>query len=142
MRALVLCLLLAACGAHYAREARTWAIDRSLEEVEACVGIPDRSASLPSGDQIVQWSASDATQQLATVPVSVVSNVPLVSALSIPASSLAGALPLSMGGGSCRAMALVRDGRVVSLRYAGPGDGLSGADAVCGVDLMRGCVRQ
>jgi hypothetical protein len=79
---------------------------------------------------------------MATVPLSIVSSVPGVSALAIPASALAGSLPVTIGGGSCRAIAVVRDGVVQSLRYAGPGDSLSGRDGLCGVDIVRGCLRE
>ncbi len=132
------CLVLASCGAHYASDARVWAVGQPVEALEACIGIPTTERSLPSGDQIVQWDASDGEVNLGALPLALIGQVP---GIALPGAALAGSLPLTSGGGSCRAMALVRDGKVASLRYAGPGDGLSGADAVCGVDLVRGCMR-
>lgn len=141
MQRLILAALLglAGCGAHYAAEGRAWATGRSLAEVEGCVGIPDKSVLLPDGSQIVQWSAADATQSLATLPLSVISDLPGVA---IPAAALAGTVPLTVGGGQCRAIATVRSGVVQSLRYAGEGDSVSGRDALCGTALLRGCLRQ
>jgi hypothetical protein len=65
-----------------------------------------------------------------------------ISSLAIAASAPAGSLLLTIGGGSCRAIAVVKDGVVTGLRYAGPGDSLSGRDAVCGTDIVRGCMRE
>jgi hypothetical protein len=140
MRAVLLCLLMGGCtGAHYAHEARAWAVGRPLEQVEGCVGMPTAQMSLPSGDQMVQWNAADPSVQLGSLPLALIGQVP---GIALPGAALAGTLPLTAGGGSCRAIATVRHGVLQGLHYAGPGDGLSGPDAVCGVDLMRGCMRE
>jgi hypothetical protein len=137
----VLLLLSGCAGAQYARDARVQLAGRPLADVEGCIGIPDRVDKLSDSVTIIEWTASDAPLSVATVPLAIVSSVPGVSALAIPASALAGSLPVTIGGGSCRAIAVVRGGIVESLRYAGPGDSLSGRDALCGVDVVRGCLR-
>jgi hypothetical protein len=112
MAVLLALLALAGCGATYAREARTQLAGRPFVDVEACIGVPDRTDKLADGTMIVQWSTSDAPQSFGSVPLSIVSTVPGISSLAIPASALAGSLPLTIGGGSCRAIAVVKDGVV------------------------------
>ncbi|CAH2606497.1 conserved exported protein of unknown function (plasmid) [Rhodovastum atsumiense] len=133
---LVAVLLLTGCAARQAREARTWAVGRTLAELQSCMGVPDRTAPLPDGGLVAQWGRSEAATS---------ASLPLFADLALlPVTwpiSLASAGSVSVGSAaSCRAIATVRGGRVESLRYAGDSDGVSGRDAVC-APVVRGCVR-
>lgn len=127
------------CGGHYAREAAAWVIGRPLVEIVSCAGIPDQTSAQSDGSLIVQWNTSDQAFTSTTLPLSFVSSLPGVT---VPLSALASSIPITMsGGGQCKAIAVVRNGIVKNLRYAGPGDSISGRDALCGTNVFRGCVR-
>lgn len=132
---------LTACGADYAREARRWVPGHPLTDLEACIGIPDRTLKHEDGTQIAEWTTTENNMTLATLPGALLETIPAVQSLALPAASLSGSMPI-VAGGNCRAMATVdAHGVVTGLRYAGAGDGISGADALCGVAIVRGCMR-
>lgn len=134
-------LYLTACGADYARMARIWAPGHRLTELEACMGIPDRMLKQDDGTQIAEWTTTETNATLATLPGALLETIPAVQSLALPAASLSGSMPI-VAGGNCRAMATVdAHGVVTGLRYAGAGDGISGANALCGVGIVRGCMR-
>ena len=140
-RAVLLVLLgLGGCdGARYAAEAQAWAAGRPLAEVEACIGVPDRTDRVGEVT-IVQWQTGDPAVPV-SLPLPIVGAAAGVVIAAVPAAAFTGSMSLALGGGACRAIAEVRGGVVAALRYAGPGDGVSGRNAMCGVDLVRGCVR-
>jgi hypothetical protein len=132
--ALIFCLFLASCGAQQAREARTWAPGHTLADLEQCMGPPDK-ADVRDGTTVAMWSYVEPSRSMA---------LPLADLALLPVS-----LPISLAGagstspstsGDCRAIATLRDWHVVSLRYAGADDGITGHDAVC-APIVRGCLR-
>lgn len=48
-------LALSCCASHQARQARDWAVGRSIAELEQCAGKPSATDALPDGTTIAQW---------------------------------------------------------------------------------------
>lgn len=133
------------CASQQAQQARAWAAGRSLAELEQCAGKPNVTDALADGTSIAQWDYAE-PNSAASVPVPV-SLIAMAADMALaplaPFALLTGMASPSIGAptsGACHAIATVRDGRVIRLRYAGPNGGLSGPDAVC-APILRGCLR-
>ncbi len=140
---LVLVALLVGCASHEAQEVRIWAAGRSIAELEQCAGKPSATDTLPDGSAIAQWDYTEPSTNT-SLPVPVTFLADLTAFIYAPVlAPFAGIGTISTqwtSSGSCRAIATVRDGRVLQLRYSGPNGGFSGPDAVC-APIMRECLR-
>ncbi len=144
MRPICLALLLAGCASHQAHEVQAWAAGRSLAELEQCAGKPSVTDALADGSAIAQWDYAEPAGST-SLPLPIAAAAGIAEAALGPVAmlaSLAGAGNASASfsnAGACHAIATVRGGVVVRLRYAGPNGGLSGPDAVC-APIMRECL--
>ncbi|MCO6416544.1 hypothetical protein JYK14_10260 [Siccirubricoccus sp. KC 17139] len=125
-RALLLCLALGGCsskGAEIAREARASLIGMKVEDMQACVGIPERTAKLADGSELLSYKQTN-------------SNVGGLD-VTLP---LLGGFKVAGSGASCQAIFRVAQGRVIGLNYTGDSDDFVGTDGVC-APIVRGCLR-
>jgi hypothetical protein len=130
-RAVALCLLLAGCAGRQALDAQHWVPGHSLAEIESCMGTPAHT-DRTDGAVIVQWEYKEGAAT-ASLPLADLALLPIAVPLAV-----VGSIPLN-GQGWCNAVVTLRDGRAVSLRYAGNNDSLSGRHAQCAV-LVKECL--
>lgn len=129
----VFSLALSGCGYYDSRtahKAQISLIGISSSDLQACMGIPDKTKKLPDGSEIYEYtrglnipSANDSTL------------FPLQSVVNIIENALGGA------GKTCVADVRITDGKVTDLHYGGDNDEIVGADGVCAT-IARGCVRR
>lgn len=124
---------LSGCGyysSHLAHKAQSTMIGMTEVDMQACVGIPDKSKVIDKHVTIYEYQrgrniAAAATSTL--IPVQSVQNI-----------------FSDMGGGdgkSCVADFRVVDGKVQDVYYSGDNDMLIGTDGVCAT-VVRGCIRR
>jgi hypothetical protein len=126
---------LAACAAQQqAEKVRDWTRGQSLDALESCLGVPDHTDAR-EGRNWAEWSYS-APASSASIPFSDVALLPL----TWPASLVSSGSASFSSAGSCRAVATLLAGKVVSFRYGGDKAGLAGPDALC-APIVSGCDR-
>ena len=123
-------LALASCASRQASEAARLAPGHTLTELKECAGLPAHSETEPDGETIVEWTRGSKSL-LSSLPVQ-----DMVASGSLPISTAG--MALSFGDGDCTAIAVVREGRVVALNFAGADGGISGRHAAC-APIVRGC---
>jgi hypothetical protein len=122
-RAIALALVMGSSGCAYentliAEQAKSSLVGKSEQELEACLGIPDKEAT-KGKTTILSYNAPNAT----TLNLS----IPIINGIGV-----------SMAG-YCRATFKVENGRVVGVAYNGDSDPLEGQNSACGA-LERACL--
>lgn len=133
---LMLLALLAGCAAQrQAERVQDWARGQSLDALEACMGVPEHTDAR-AGTMWAEWSTT-APGSSASIPFVDLALLPIAWPVSLASS---GSASLSSAG-NCRAVATLREGKVMSLRYGGDKSDLSGPDALC-APIVSGCTAQ
>ncbi|WP_415485629.1 hypothetical protein [Acetobacter papayae] len=124
-------LALAACGYNDSRRAHKGQLEvigMTSEDLQACAGIPDKTARLDDHVQIFQYTRS------INVPSTNDSTLfPLQTVVNLAQTSMGGA------GKTCIASIRIVDGRVSDMHYSGDNDRMIGSDGVCAT-LVKGCL--
>lgn len=122
---------LAACGYNDSRRAHKGQLEvigMTSEDLQACAGIPDKTARLDDHVQIFQYTRS------INVPSTNDSTLfPLQTVVNLAQTSMGGA------GKTCIASIRIVDGRVSDMHYSGDNDRMIGSDGVCAT-LVKGCL--
>lgn len=122
---------LAACGYNDSRSAHKGqlaVIGMTNEDLQACAGIPDKTARLDDHVQIFQYTRTI--------------NVPSTNDSTLfPLQTMVNLTQTSMGGAGKTCIASIRlvDGRVTDMHYSGDNDRMIGSDGVCAT-LVKGCL--
>lgn len=124
---------LAGCGytdSRTAHRAQLTMIGMRADEVESCVGIPDKVKELSPGIQIFEYSRT------LNIPSTNDSTfIPLQTIVNLTQTALGGA------GKTCIADIRIENGEVTDLHYSGDDDEIVGTDGVCSI-VTRGCIRK
>ncbi|MBO1326918.1 hypothetical protein OQ496_03245 [Acetobacter suratthaniensis] len=129
--ALLALLSLTACGYNDSRSAHKGqlaVIGMTNEDLQACAGIPDKTARLDDHVQIFQYTRTI--------------NVPSTNDSTLfPLQTMVNLTQTSMGGAGKTCIASIRlvDGRVTDMHYSGDNDRMIGSDGVCAT-LVKGCL--
>jgi len=129
----LIALALAGCESSRAEHVQDWAQGQTIEDLRGCLGVPDK-AFPPDAPQVVQWDFSKTSSGSMSLPIDL-ALLP-VSLFSSGTTSMS-----ISGNGTCRAIATLDKGKVVSLQFSGDSRGLSGPNAVC-YSLVRDCPRK
>ncbi|GBR35988.1 hypothetical protein [Acetobacter peroxydans] len=120
-----------ACGYNDSRRAHKGqlaVIGMTSEDLQACAGIPDKTAQLDDHVQIFQYTRT------INVPSTNDSTLfPLQTVVNLTQTSMGGA------GKTCIASIRLVDGRVTDMHYSGDNDRMIGSDGVCAT-LVKGCL--
>jgi hypothetical protein len=130
--ALLLTLMgVTACGYNDSRSAHKGqlaVIGMTSEDLQACAGIPDKTAQLDDHVQIFQYTRT------INIPSTNDSTLfPLQTVVNLTQTSMGGA------GKTCIASIRLVDGRVTDMHYSGDNDRMIGSDGVCAT-LVKGCL--
>jgi hypothetical protein len=94
-------------------------------DLQACVGVPDKTAKLNAGTQVYTYEFKPAGP----------------GGLNVTAPLNLGGVTIGAGGSYCRATFRLVNNRVTELHYAGDNDPAIGDEGLC-EPLIRGCMRQ
>ncbi|GBQ68368.1 hypothetical protein AA103196_1931 [Ameyamaea chiangmaiensis NBRC 103196] len=123
----MVCVVLSGCGyqdSRVAHHAQFSMIGMSVNDLQACAGIPEKTATLNPHTKLMQYSYKPS----ATGSFS-------ISPLNLATVSFGGT------GALCQMMVRVVDDQVTEVHYTGDDDEMIGTDGVCS-SVVRGCVRQ
>ena len=120
-------LTLAACTPSHevARQGRHLVIGMEATTLQACAGIPTRTAPLDPRTQL--WSYENKYER--------------TGGLEITLPIIGGGLAAGGSGSYCHALVRIVDGKVAGVTYAGDNDDMLGRDGVC-APIFRGCLRE
>ena len=134
MRAIVIIApicLLTACASTAATEGQKLVVGKSKDQIEACMGIPDKT----EGD-FSEWQHKDGGNQ-ASLPLSSIASLPITLPIALP-MALAGSVSLN-DAGDCTAVAHYVAGSAKTFIFTGKTSGLDGEYSKC-LPLMKGCL--
>jgi hypothetical protein len=123
---LALLAITACTPAHeVARQGRHFAIGMEATALQACAGIPTRTAQLDPRTQL--WSYENKYER--------------TGGLEITLPIIGGGIAAGGSGSYCHALVRIADGKVAGVTYAGDNDDMIGRDGVC-APIFRGCLRE
>ena len=120
-------LTITACTPAYevAKQGRQLVIGMDATALQACAGIPTRTAQLDPRTQL--WSYENKYER--------------TGGLEITLPIIGGGIAAGGSGSYCHALVRIVDGRVAGVTYAGDNDEMIGREGVCG-PIFRGCLRE
>ena len=120
-------LTLTACTSTHevARQGRQLVIGMEATALQACAGIPTRTAQLDPRTQL--WSYENKYER--------------TGGLEITLPIIGGGIAAGGSGSYCHALVRIVDGKVAGVTYAGDNDDYIGRDGVC-APIFRGCLRE
>jgi hypothetical protein len=120
-------LTLTACTSTHevARQGRHLVIGMEATALQACAGIPTRTAQLDPRTQL--WSYENKYER--------------TGGLEITLPIIGGGIAAGGSGSYCHALVRIVDGKVAGVTYAGDNDDYIGRDGVC-APIFRGCLRE
>lgn len=124
---------LSGCGytdSRAAHRAQMTMIGISSEDVQTCVGIPDKIKKLNDNTQIFEY-----TRTLNIPSTNDSTLIPLQTVVNLTETALGGA------GKTCVADIRFDNDKVTQVHYSGDDDEIIGTDGVCSI-VVRGCIRQ
>jgi len=123
---LALLAITACTPAHeVARQGRHLVIGMEATALQACAGIPTRTAQLDPRTQL--WSYENKYER--------------TGGLEITLPIIGGGIAAGGSGSYCHALVRIVGGRVAGVTYAGDNDDFIGRDGVC-APIFRGCLRE
>ena len=123
---LALLAITACTPAHeVARQGRHLVIGMEATTLQACAGIPTRTAQLDPRTQL--WSYENKYER--------------TGGLEITLPIIGGGIAAGGSGSYCHALVRIVDGKVAGVTYAGDNDDFIGKDGVC-APIFRGCLRE
>lgn len=124
--ALALLTITACTPSHeVARQGRHLVIGMDATALQACAGIPTRTAQLDPSTQL--WSYENKYER--------------TGGLEITLPIIGGGIAAGGSGSYCHALVRIAGGKVVGVTYAGDNDDFIGKDGVC-APIFRGCLRE
>ncbi len=108
-----------------ARQGRQLVIGMEATALQACAGIPTRTAQLDPRTQL--WSYENKYER--------------TGGLEITLPIIGGGIAAGGSGSYCHALVRIVDGKVAGVTYAGDNDDYIGRDGVC-APIFRGCLRE
>lgn len=124
--ALALLTITACTPSHeVARQGRHLVIGMDATALQACAGIPTRTAQLDPRTQL--WSYENKYER--------------TGGLEITLPIIGGGIAAGGSGSYCHALVRIAGGKVVGVTYAGDNDDFIGKDGVC-APIFRGCLRE
>ena len=126
-RHLLALLTIGGCTASHevARQARHLVIGMDAAALQACAGIPTRTAQIDPGTQL--WSYENKYER--------------TGGLEITLPIIGGGIAAGGSGSYCHALVRIVDGKVAGVTYAGDNDDYLGKEGVC-APIFRGCLRE
>jgi len=120
-------LTLAACTASHevAKQGRQLVIGMDATALQACAGIPTRTAQLDLRTQL--WSYENKYER--------------TGGLEITLPIIGGGIAAGGSGSYCHALVRIVDGKVTGVIYTGDNDDFIGREGVCSL-IFRGCLRE
>lgn len=124
-------MVLGGCGYYSSRMAHKGqlaVLGMTSEDLQACVGVPDRTQTINDHVQIFQYTRS--------------TNIPATNdSTLIPLQTLVNLTQTTLGGAGATCVASIRlvDGRVTDMHYSGDNDQMIGTDGVCAT-IVKGCL--
>jgi hypothetical protein len=124
--ALALLTITACTPSHeVARQGRHLVIGMDATALQACAGIPTRTAQLDPRTQL--WSYENKYER--------------TGGLEITLPIIGGGIAAGGSGSYCHALVRIVDGKVAGVTYTGDNDEMIGREGVCG-PIFRGCLRE
>ncbi|PAL27370.1 hypothetical protein [Acetobacter syzygii] len=124
-------LALGGCGYYSSRVAHKGqlaVLGMTSEDLQACVGVPDKTQTINEHVQIYQYARG------INIPATNDSTlIPLQTLVNLTQTTLGGA------GSSCVASIRLVDGKVTDMHYSGDNDQMIGTDGVCAT-IVKGCL--
>ena len=125
-QSLALLAITACTPAHeVARQGRHLVIGMEATALQACAGIPTRTAPLDPRTQL--WSYENKYERTGGVEIT----LPIIG----------GGIAAGGSGSYCHALVRIVDGRVAGVTYTGDNDDMIGREGVC-APIFRGCLRE
>ncbi|MCH4025920.1 MAG: hypothetical protein LKH76_09980 [Acetobacter fabarum] len=124
-------LALSGCGYYSSRIAHKGqlaVLGMTNEDLQACVGVPDRTQIINEHVRIYQYTRG--------------TNIPATNdSTLIPLQTLVNLTQTTLGGAGSTCVASIRlvDGRVTDMHYSGDNDQMIGSDGVCAT-VIKGCL--
>ena len=108
-----------------ARQGRHLVIGMEATALQACAGIPTRTAQIDRRTQL--WSYENKYERTGGVEIT----LPIIG----------GGIAAGGSGSYCHALVRIVDGKVAGVTYAGDNDDMIGKEGVC-APIFRGCLRE
>ena len=126
-RHLLALLIVAGCTASHevARQGRDLVIGMDAAALQACAGIPTRTAQIDGRTQL--WSYENKYERTGGLEVT----LPIIG----------GGIAAGGSGSYCHALVRIVGGKVAGVTYAGDNDDYIGREGVC-APIFRGCLRE
>jgi hypothetical protein len=120
-------LMITGCTASHevARQGRHLVIGMDAAALQACAGIPTRTAQIDPGTQL--WSYENKYER--------------TGGLEITLPIIGGGLAAGGSGSYCHALVRIVGGKVAGVTYTGDNDDFIGREGVC-APIFRGCLRE
>jgi hypothetical protein len=120
-------LMITGCtpGYEVAKQGRHLVIGMDATALQACAGIPTRTAQLDPRTQL--WSYENKYER--------------TGGLEITLPIIGGGIAAGGSGSYCHALVRIAGGKVVGVTYTGDNDDFIGKDGVC-APIFRGCLRE
>src|SRR5215207_3662912 len=120
-------LMITACTPSHemARQGRNLVIGMDATALQACAGIPTRTAQIDPATQLYSYE----------------NKYERTGGLEITLPIIGGGIAAGGSGSYCHALVRIVDGKVAGVTYTGDNDEMIGREGVCG-PIFRGCLRE